>query len=65
MSPETTKTAEGVSANTVKAARSGNDAPKFADDQDPVMLKMTRADAAHRTGNGEHCLLARPLETRS
>ena len=31
------KTARGVSANTVQAARSGNDAPEFADDQDPVM----------------------------
>ena len=30
------KTAQGVSANTVQAARSANDAPKFADDQDPV-----------------------------
>ena len=31
------KTAQGVSANTVQAARSANQAPKFADDQDPVM----------------------------
>ena len=31
------KTAQVVSANTVQAARSGNDAPEFADDQDPVM----------------------------
>ena len=31
------KTARGVSANTVKAARTGNKAPEFADDQDPVM----------------------------
>ena len=31
------KTAQVVSANTVQAARSANKAPKFADDQDPVM----------------------------
>ena len=31
------KTAQGVSANTVQAARSANKAPKFAGDQDPVM----------------------------
>ena len=41
------KTAMGTSANAVQGLRSGNNAPKFADDQDPVM-DGEQADAARK-----------------
>ena len=41
------KTAQVISANTVQAARSANDAPEFDDDQDPV-LDGDQADATRK-----------------
>ena len=45
------KTAQGVSANTVQASRSANKAPKFADDQDPVMAGSQGAATRKVTEN--------------
>ena len=46
-----TKTAVGVSANAVKAARSDNDAPAFTDEDEDVAGNQ----ADKKEGGGEHC----------
>ena len=46
-SPRNAKTAQGVSANTVQAARSENESPEFAADQDPDTAGV-QADAARK-----------------
>ena len=48
-----TKTAEAVSANTVKAARSQNEAPEFPD-QD-LETNGDQSDDRNKKGGGEHC----------
>ena len=48
-----TKTAVGVSANAVKAARSDNDAPEFTDEDDEVMGNQATREVAENTAKGE------------
>ena len=48
-----TKTAEGVSANAVKAARSDNDAPEFTDEGDEAEENQATREVAENTAAGE------------
>ena len=48
-----TKTAEGVSANAVKAARSDNDAPEFTDEDEGVTGNQATREVAENTAAGE------------
>ena len=48
-----TKTAVGVSANAVKAARSDNDAPEFTDEDDGVEENQATREVAENTAAGE------------
>ena len=48
-----TKTAVGVSANAVKAARSDNDAPEFTDEDDSVEGNQATREVAENTAAGE------------
>ena len=48
-----TKTAVGVSANAVKAARSDNDAPEFTDEDDSTVGNQATREVAENTAAGE------------
>ena len=48
-----TKTAVGVSANAVKAARSDNDAPEFTDEDEDVTGNQATREVAENTAAGE------------